>query len=140
MEMNIRVIRTLAGAMLSVVALIAASDTALARPGLPGAGISSASWARSSVVGVWESVPGTSAKRVDSVDLRADGTFELRFAYYCPPGAMCFVGPRAPDHGTWTRSGRGVDLTGAAGTYSGSVHGDVMELDGETLRRAGSRP
>ncbi|MFE9118846.1 hypothetical protein [Streptomyces sp. NPDC007172] len=148
MKTNIGVRGALAGLLLPVAALLAASDAALAQPSTPGPGTTSTGAGsgtsysvpfEAALVGVWKAVPGAGAKRIDSVEVRADGTFELRFVYYCPPGAMCFVGPRAPDRGTWRRSGEDISLTGVAGTYSGRVRGDVMELDGEVLRRVDSR-
>ncbi|MFE3683119.1 hypothetical protein ACFXPM_07725 [Streptomyces sp. NPDC059095] len=147
MKKNIGVLGALTGLLLPVAALTAVSDVALAQPGPPvtgtrigaGSGTSHSIRTEAAVVGEWRAGPGGGAKRVDSLEVRADGTFELRFAYYCPPGAMCFVGPRAPDHGTWTQSGEGISLAGESGTYSGRVRGDVMELDGEVLRRVDPR-
>ncbi|MGW8729483.1 hypothetical protein ACWGNF_26050 [Streptomyces sp. NPDC055808] len=140
MEMNSRALKALTGAMLSVAMLTtAAPGPALAQPVVPRNSTAEPARPRATAVGVWKSSAGPGANGVDSLELRADGTFELKFAYYCPPGAMCFVGPRAPDRGTWLQSGAAVRLTGGAGTYSGRVQGDELELNGDVLHRIDGR-
>ncbi|MFD9637124.1 hypothetical protein [Streptomyces violascens] len=132
MQTNIKMRAVVGAVALSVAAIGAGAGQAVAEPAVPGTALGHAPRAQPSAVGTWES---SERIGVRSVELHADGTFVLEFAYFCPPHAMCFAGPRPPERGTWTPEGAAVLLTGQPRTYVAGVDGDTMTLNDQQLHR-----